>query len=612
MDELERIKRDVDLRRYAERRGLKINEKGFAHCPKHAPDNTPSLQFFQHEGVWLFRDHHDGGSGSIVDFLMFMDGLSAKDAIKRLLDEFGQTKTAEPEIERVHIYRDESGKEIWQKIKLKDGTFRCRRREGDKWIWNIKGIKPTLYREDKIKDEQAAFVTEGEQDGDTLAALGYASTCAPFGKGSWPDELTPKLKGKEIRIIYDVGNDSAARDVARKLSAVCDHVYILRVPLEENEADITDYVSQFSDPEEKRVKFLEIVARGMKYTSTERKPFIGTLGNFFKAEIPETEVLIENFLRRQEFAAFGGVKGTHKTTLTMDLGLHFAAGISPWLNFPIPKPGRFLMIQQELGEAEFKKRLEAAVRALGVAPENFFPFTGTGDPIRLLEDKSFSRLLDLAEKFQPDIIALDPLHTFHAESKNESKTFARVRDRMNFLKVNFNAAVILTHHFSSKRIPTDPLAPTELGGWFRGSTILPDAADVLLALHRLPGQRHNLNLRRSFEDYNQVEITLRNGKWPPRFAVEFDPDSFSIRLSDVWHEIGKRIALGEIRELVEANGGEMLNRDLKIFFQTRFPGISMSTIIEAIHAEERAGYITVESMPGPGKPKLIKSKRSEK
>jgi len=339
-----------------------------------------------------------------------------------------------------------------------------------------------------------------------------------------------------------------------------------------------------------------------------RAAFTGTLSDFFNADLPEAEALVLGLLAREEFMLMGGVKHAHKTTAMMDLGLHYAGGRRAWLKFPIARPGRFLMVQQELGECEFRKRLRKAVDAGGFEPDNFFPYTGTTDPIKIITEDGFNRLCGLCDKFKPDILGLDPLHTLITGGENKDEAFAAVRDRINYLKTTYNCAVITTHHFSSKRPQNDPEAPTEAGGWFRGHSVLTDAADALFLLHRLPGQKDNPNLRLAYEDYNQVEITLRNGKWPPRFAIEFNEQTFLMNVSDVWHEAGAKIGFGEVREVCKAHGDSILLKDLILYFKGRDHTLSPMTVKKAVDHEVQVGYIITETLPGKGKPILIKSK----
>ena len=244
---------------------VRIGPNGAALCPFH-DDHEPSLSVSQKNGVGLFKCHGCGAAGTIIDFVKKKEGFGFMEAVRRIQELEGIREEAPPgpkvrlKTVRVHSYTDENGTTIWQKIKRSDGSFLCCHKEGDKWIYDIKGIRRVPYRLDKIKDAPDVIICEGERDADTLAALGYPATTGPNGKDSWPDEITPMFAGKTIRIIYDVGNDKAALNVARKLSAVCKNIFILKVPLPEHEADITDYLSRFATDNEKRDAFLGIGA----------------------------------------------------------------------------------------------------------------------------------------------------------------------------------------------------------------------------------------------------------------------------------------------------------------------------------------------------------------
>jgi hypothetical protein len=358
---------------------------------------------------------------------------------------------------------------------------------------------------------------------------------------------------------------------------------------------------------------LDRYVEGPRVAGLARPPFTGTLADFIKTDIPEAESLIDGLVRREEFLYVGGVKHSHKTTLLMDMGLHFAAGKSPWLNFTIPKPGRILMVQQELGQYEFRKRLLKAIKGGGFdngVLERFIPYTGTGDPIKLMTEKGIQRLEDLIKKYLPlDILALDPQASFCVGKENDDVSQANLRDQINYFKVKYKIGVALSHHFSSKRPAGDPTAPDELAGWFRGHSILSDAADAQIGLHRLPGQRKNPNLPRPYEDYNQVEVNLRNGKWPPKFAIEFIEESFLMKLSNVWQEAGFRIAVGNVREVCDMKGGQILLADLIAHYNDTIGPISDVAVRSAVRRDENAGFITTERAKGTkGSPILVRTR----
>lgn len=263
---------------------------------------------------------------------MKKEDLGLADAIKRIkeLDGIKPESQAQSvnklQIVREHSYTDAKGQEIWQKIKLSDNTFRCRRREGDSWIYNLNGVARLPYRYDKIKDERCIFVAEGEKDADTLAALGFASTSGPTGKDAWPDELTPLFVGKEVRIIYDVGQDEAALNLAKKLSSVTPYIYILKVPLPNHEDDITDYLLQFSTKHEMTEAFQGILAKEVKYSASlpqDVSPLSLLLSEVESKDVPW---LWKDFIPLGRATLISGDPGSAKTWLCLDLASRLSRG----------------------------------------------------------------------------------------------------------------------------------------------------------------------------------------------------------------------------------------------------------------------------------------------
>lgn len=556
-------------------------------------------------------------------------------------------------VRRIFEYTDESGKVLYAKVRydteIHDERFDAIRPDGNGG-WYCRWPKGRVpYRWDRIKDEPKVIVCEGEKDAETLAAFGHHTTSSYAGNGKWPDELTAYFAGKDVGILYDVKQDDKALAVAKALHGVAKSIVVFTIPGDHpKEFDITEYLAEFGTEDERRDAVLGILAAGVPYppkvvlepddgipppivakvvpddaeghrpaTTATAKVWSrdgGTLAELLVAEIPVGEILIEGLFRRQEFLYLGGVKHSHKTTVMADAGLHFAAGMD-WLGFRIPKAGRFLMIQQELGEDTFRERLRKNLEFGGYGPsvfENFSSVTTTGDPIKISEPGGVERLESLIALHRPDILGLDYESSFVVGGENNDKNKAALRDVINRLKVKYNIGIVLAHHFSGKRPANDPMAPAELSGFFRGHTVLADAADAQMGLHRLPVAKDNPNLIRQFEDYNLVEITLRNGQWPPKFATEFDGKSFSVKRSDVWHELGVKINPVEILDVVDAHGGRMMLKDLIAYFQTQHAKdpttLSPNTVRKAVDKAVDASYVIIEKLVGRGNPVLVKSK----
>jgi len=614
--EIDQLKR-INLPEFLGRHYSVQVANGKAHCPFHPPDVNRSFSVFENgSGVWLWKCFHDGeAGGSIIDFVSRKDGLSVADSIKKIKQLEGledrKAPSCQPErrIEKVYEYTNEAGELLFQKVRYTPKAFSCRRPWKDGWSYSLGGLKAVPYRLAKIKGEARIFLCEGEKDADLLASLGYASTSAPFGAGSWRPELTPYFRGKTVFICYDVGNEEKTAKIAAELRSVAKEVFIISVPIERREADISDFLAVHPLPEDKTTAIEELIFSAVKYETPKAKAqegvFVGSFEEFMAADIAKAEPLVEPLVFRSGFSMVGGMKGTHKSFFVIQLGLHLAAGRSPFLNSPINRAARVLLIQQEISVGFMRDRLQRINQSDPIdTAGRFIPVTTTANQIKLISQKGLDQMRGWIDKFEPELLILDPISSFHDTQENDSVAQAKIRDILNRLKAQYNMAVLISHHFSSKRSQNDPFAPTEAGGWFRGHSCLTDAADVLICLHRLPGQRENSGLALSYEDYNQVQVQLRNGRWPERFAIEFDEETFLLRVSDVWHEMGRKIIPDQIVSLLRANNGEMKRQDVMNHFGRL--DISVMTVKKAIEEAVSQGLIEKVQLFGRGAPVLLK------
>lgn len=74
------------MRECVERYGLTINRAGFARCPFHSGDRTPSLKIYPNNRGWSCFGC--GQSGSVIDFVMKYFGDDFKSACVRLNADF--------------------------------------------------------------------------------------------------------------------------------------------------------------------------------------------------------------------------------------------------------------------------------------------------------------------------------------------------------------------------------------------------------------------------------------------------------------------------------------------------------------------------------------------
>lgn len=394
MSKLENIKREIDLRQYAsDHYNIQCNSKGKARCPFHSdrPDNNPSFEIKQHNGIWRWYDWHLGNgepgfSGTIVDFVAKMERISDKDACSKLLKDFSDHNPIERKVigTEYYTYRNMDGLEVYRivKLKLEGGSkkYWIELKDKNEWRRPKKDEEYDLfpYNVDKFKDTSHLIICEGEKDADTVNKLNitWLGTSAPFGCKNWPNKITPYFKDKkDVVFLYDVGNDRYVQKHATVLQNAFPklNIYIARVPLKEIEADITDYLNKFSDSagnkhiDVKQGKFIEILTSAKEfklepriYETTHLKPILISLDSVKPEPV---EWLWFNRIPMGKLSLLVGDPGVGKSFLT----IYFAAKVTngnAWPDSALPAPkGSVIILTAEDGIADTVRVRSDAVGA---------------------------------------------------------------------------------------------------------------------------------------------------------------------------------------------------------------------------------------------------------
>jgi 5S rRNA maturation endonuclease (ribonuclease M5) len=144
---------------------------------------------------------------------------------------------AEAKIIATYDYTDAEGKLLYQVVRYDPKDFRQRRPDGNgAWVWNLKGIKPVLYRTPEVlkavRGVQTVYVCEGEKDCDNLAKIGLTATTNSGGAEKWRPDNTEALKGASVIILPDrdaPGQRHAAK-VAASLHGKAKSIKVLELP----------------------------------------------------------------------------------------------------------------------------------------------------------------------------------------------------------------------------------------------------------------------------------------------------------------------------------------------------------------------------------------------
>ena len=639
---LERIKREIDIRKYVlEHYGIECDSSGNMRCPFHPPDNNPSLSTFQDdEGVWRFVDHHveegtEGRTGTIVDFVAQMEKISDSDSCKKLLKEYGpqgqaleenirryqrlrqssRRNSSEPTVEREHIYKDSRGRARLKKVKLRSSSgeksWKIHHRIGNRWRLG-KGLNSALpFNLDKFKNNHDVVICEGEKDADTLTELtsDFVITSAPYGKDSWPNSLTPYFSlFRKITFLYDVGNENYALSYAQQLLKAFPEIeiYIAKVPLDEREADVTDYLNQFSDNETKLAKLKEILEAAERVEQTECElnstgHRIYTLREFREKDIPARQIILPYHAEKEAVTILAGVQKKGKSLYCMQMGMRVADGRG-FLNFEPQQSWRVLYIQQEISEASMKERFDRLLRGCDRnVMENFMIRNTCGNMIKVDNRSQRLELFVEIDDCYPDFIIFDSLSTLHTGKENDESEMSELMDYFYEIAHRFSCGVLLVHHYGKPS-----LADRQGGHLLRGHSVLGDRPDIIINFNSLPKRYQNSPLPLPQTNYAEVAFILRNDAAPSNLIIERDPVTLWYREYDLYNQLGRRILPERIRNIVRENDGEMLQKDL----MRELTQIgSRSIALRAIKEAEVKRYIERTERPGRGGPKVVKIKR---
>ena len=128
---------------------------------------------------------------------------------------------------RVHIYNDDNGHQVAQKIIEKSSgnkKFCCwQQLVNGAWVNGTDKVSVPLYRADKLLSITAPneyenallFIVEGEKDAETMERLGFHATTTPAG--AWKSKYDKYIRRDDLDIVVLSDNDTAGEEKARRL-----------------------------------------------------------------------------------------------------------------------------------------------------------------------------------------------------------------------------------------------------------------------------------------------------------------------------------------------------------------------------------------------------------
>lgn len=306
VDNISVIREKLPILQVAQDGGFTIERKGnryFILCPWHN-EKTPSAELYPAQGkgyCYACQKNFDS-----IDLWAYINGCDVTEAIRRLTEQFGlNEQKPQKKIKAAYDYTDESGKLLYQAIRLEPKGFYQRRPDSQGgWINNLHSLEVVPYRLSRllegIRQGDTVYICEGEKDCDNLAAMGLVATTNSGGAGKWTEQHSKHFSvGADVVILPD--NDEPgcnhAEQVAGQLHDKGCSVRVINLPELPPKGDVSDWLTAGHTKKE----LLHIVGN-TPYWSPEEKQSVTIQDNVFitvsrePEEWQEPEPIVESVL----------------------------------------------------------------------------------------------------------------------------------------------------------------------------------------------------------------------------------------------------------------------------------------------------------------------------
>jgi len=205
------------------------------------------------------------------------------------------------------------------------------------------------------------------------------------------------------------------------------------------------------------------------------------------------ELLRHRFLCRGASVLFAGPTGVGKSSLTMQLGISFSAGVSCF-GFEPTGPMKVLIVQAENDEGDMAEMRDGVLNGIRLTDEQK-EIASTRVLIVHEDSKTgaqFTAILDkLLEEHRPDLVFVDPAFSYlggDASSQKEVSPF--LRNLLNPVIHRHHVGLWLNHHTNKPAPAKGKAPPTELGAYLgAGSAEWCNWARAVVALQPVPKTR---------------------------------------------------------------------------------------------------------------------------
>ncbi len=224
---------------------------------------------------------------------------------------------------------------------------------------------------------------------------------------------------------------------------------------------------------------------------------------------PVDPVLQDTFDAGDKVCVIGASK-TRKSFYGLQLAVSVASG-RDFLAWRVARPRRVLLIQMEIQERHYWRRVRRMCEALGIRPEEI------GDRLRVVNARgrglSVEHLRRYAEETRAEVVIIDPLYKLNRGDENSAENMAALLAWFDELAQATGATVCYIHH-DAKGSPGD----RETRDRGSGSGVLGRDYDACMTLTE----------HRDQEDALVVGVLLRNYPPQPGVTVKWEEGCFHL------------------------------------------------------------------------------------
>lgn len=243
-------------------------------------------------------------------------------------------------------------------------------------------------------------------------------------------------------------------------------------------------------------------------------PWSIPLDRYLSVESRDPQWMIEGLWSDKSHGIIAGEPKTRKSYVSIDIALSVATGTDCLGRFKVTKPGPVLMIQEEISDAEMRKRLRfiAASKGLGGTvhkkgdelsvhlPEPVPLYLRNRKQLDLSSDETFQMLHKHITEKEISLLILDPLQLMLGEvDENKASEVRPILYNFLQLKEETGTGVMIIHHYSK----ASDKSPRRGGQRMLGSQAFHGWVESALYLSK--NEKYETEVEREFRNFDPIE-----------------------------------------------------------------------------------------------------------